>query len=172
MTRRSEISRYLIFGVLTTLVALVVFQGLEWVLPGARSYLISNVLSFVAALVFAFVVNKLFVFEQKNWAPRLVAREIWTFTSTRLISFGLEYALTIVFFEWIWSLVAPRFTLRWLNFSLAPHLPAFLVQAEDAYRFLMRWAVIAVIVVVLNYVFAKWIVFKKEEPDETDLLEC
>jgi len=163
MTRRKEIFRYIVFGVLTTLVALVVFQGLEWILPGGRSYLFSNVVSFIVALIFAFVVNKLFVFEQKSWATRTVAREIWAFTSTRLVSFGLEYVLTIVFFEWIWPLVAPRVTLRWLNFAAAPWLPAFLVEAEDAYRFFVRWGVIAVVVVVLNYVFAKFVVFRKEQ---------
>jgi len=172
MTRRKEIFRYLVFGILTTLVALVVFQGLEWVLPGGRSYLFSNVVSFIVALIFAFIVNKLFVFEQKSWAPRLVAREIWTFTSTRLISFGIEYGLTIVFFEWIWALTAPRFTQRWINFTGAPWLPAFLAEPEDAYRFFTRWGVIAVVVVVLNYVFAKWIVFKKEKEDAADFMEC
>ncbi|MCL2446269.1 MAG: GtrA family protein [Oscillospiraceae bacterium] len=162
MTRRKEIFRYIVFGILTTLVALVVFQGLEWMLPGERSYLFSNAAQFVVALAFAFVVNKLFVFEQKSWAFRLVLREIWTFTSTRLISFGLEYVLTIIFFEWVWPLVAPRFTQRWLNFTPAQWLPEGF-YAEDAYRFVVRWGVIAVVVVVLNYVFAKWIVFRKKE---------
>lgn len=170
MTRRKELFRYIIFGVATTLVALAVYQGFEWLLIplwGSRSYLFSNVVSFIAALVFAYVVNKLFVFEQKSWAPRIVAREITTFTFSRVFSLAVEYALLLVFNEWLWQRVAPRFTLRWLNSPFAQH-----VSAEFAYRFLTRWGLIAVAVVVLNYVFAKWVVFKKEEQDETDIVEC
>ncbi|MCL2195309.1 MAG: GtrA family protein [Oscillospiraceae bacterium] len=166
MTRRKEIFRYILFGVLTTLVALVIYQTLEWLLPGGRSYLISNVVAFIVAVAFAYVVNKLFVFEQKSWAARVVAREIASFTFSRVFSLVLEMGLLVLFNEWIWQLVAPRFTLRWLNFALAQHLPAFIAEAEDAYRFLVRWGVIAVVVVVLNYVFAKWIVFRKDEESD------
>jgi len=172
MQKWKEIGLYIVFGVLTTLVALVVFQGLEWTLNRGRSYLLSNAVSFIVALMFAFVVNKLFVFEQKSWESRTVVREAWTFTSTRLLSFGLEYVLTIVFFEWLWRLAEGWFTQHWSNFFMAAWLPeAFTPQ--DAYRFIVRWGFIAVFVVALNYIFAKWVVFKKkEEQDEADIVEC
>jgi len=58
----------------------------------------------------------------------------------------------------LWPRADPWFTPRWLKLSLPIE-----VLSEDAYRFLAKWGVIAVIVVTLNYFFSKWVVFKKEK---------
>jgi len=168
MTNRDKLRElivYVIFGALTTLVNFVVYQGLEYFLKprwGGHSYLFSLPVAFTAALVFAFVVNKLFVFKQKSWERRLVLREAWTFTAARLTSFGLESLLTFLFNDLIWPKADPWFTPRWLE--LWPRLgllPDML--PEDGYRFIFRWGFIAVLVVVLNYFFSKKVVFKKKE---------
>ena len=153
---------YVFFGVLTTLVKLTAFAGLEWLLKprlGAHSYLLSDIISFVVALVFAFVVNKLFVFKQKSWARRLVLHEAWTFTSARLVSFGLEYGLTIVFYDLLWPRCAAWFVPLW------PRVPivASRLSPEDAFRLLTKGTFIAALVVVMNYFFSKWVVFRKKE---------
>ena len=166
MPKWKEIARYIFFGVCTTLIFMLVFQSLEWVLIprwGRRSYLFSELVGFIAALVFAFVVNKLFVFVQKSWEPRIVKREAATFTLGRLFSFGLEYLLMVSAFEGVWPAMDGWFTPHWQNFFVADLLPEAFV-AEDAFRFIVRWGMIAPFVVSANYAFAKWVVFKKTTP--------
>jgi len=168
MTKRDklkELAVYVFFGVLTTLVEFVVFEGLELILKprwGGHSYLFSNIVGFIAALVFAFVVNKLFVFKQKSWERRLVLHEAWTFTAARLFSFGLSYLLTFVFFDLLWPRCEPWFAPLWLRVPLV----ADLFAPEKAFQLLAKWGVIAVLVVVLNYIFSKLVVFKKKKGEQ------
>jgi len=154
---------YIFFGVLSTLVNMAVYQGLEWVLKprwGGHSYLFSLPVAFIASLVFAFVVNKLFVFRQKSWERRLVLHEAWTFTAARLFSFGLEALLTFVFNDLVWPMADPWFTPNWL--ALWPRLGLLPgVLPEDGFRFLVRWGFTAVLVVIMNYFFSKWVVFRR-----------
>ena len=161
-----ELALYIVFGVLTTLVNMGVFQGLEWLLRprwGDHSYLFSNVMAFIASLVFAFVVNKLYVFQQRSWEPGLVFHEAWTFTAARLFSFGLDYLLTFVFFDLLWPRSEPWFAPLWQRVPVA----AEKISPEGAYRFLVKWGIISVLVVILNYFFSKRVVFRartKEGP--------
>ena len=150
---------YAFFGVLTTLVNMAVFEGLELLLKprlGKRSYLLSNIVAFIVALVFAFVVNKLFVFRQPSWERSLVLHEAWTFTAARLFSFGLDYLLTFVFFDLLWRRCKEGFTRLWVRVPRVSDK----IEPERAFRLLSKWCVIAVLVVVLNYFFSKWVVFR------------
>ena len=88
---------YLIFGVLTTLVnwssyAILVSLGLEINL--------SNILSWIIGVSFAFAVNKWFVFKSKTLIPIVVLRELGSFFAARIITgviaiilFPIAYAL-------------------------------------------------------------------------------
>ena len=62
--KNKEIINYLIFGVLTTVVNIVVFavcaDGLK------IQYLISNVVAWVASVLFAYVTNRKYVFESNS----------------------------------------------------------------------------------------------------------
>ena len=160
-----ELISYIVFGVLTTLVDTGVFVALEWLLRprwGDRSYLLSTIAAFVAATVFAFVVNKLFVFQQKSWEARLVLHEAWTFTAARLFSFGLSYLFTILVFELLWLRCEAWFTPLWLR---VPYI-ADLFDPKGAFRLLSKLALIGVVVVILNYFFSKWVVFNKKKKEE------
>ena len=73
----SEVIRYIFFGGCTTLVNLVVFYGLRKLGMGLN---ISNVISIIAAILFAYVVNSLFVFHdncKKYEGSSAVLREIY-----------------------------------------------------------------------------------------------
>ena len=83
---------YIVFGVATTVVNYVVFYLLYSVLWNQRNSLTANAAAFVAAVVFAFVVNKLFVFESKSWSAATLKREIPSFLAARIGSFGIEEA--------------------------------------------------------------------------------
>ncbi len=78
-----EILLYLIFGGLTTAVswssyALFVLVGL-----GVTA---SNALSWVCAVAFAFVTNKLFVFASRSWAVKTLLREAGEFFGARIVT--------------------------------------------------------------------------------------
>ena len=164
-----ELIVYIIFGVLTTLVSFGVYYGLEYFLQsrwGDHSYLFSKPVSFLIALAFAFIVNKLFVFHSKSWERRLVIHELLTFSAARLVSFiFVEFIASIIAVEWIWPRVEPRFTPWWLGVWPA-QWPE--ITPMNAYRIITLLCIVQVIVVLVNYIFSKWVVFKKkkEEPQE------
>ena len=83
---------YIIFGVATTAVNYVVFYLLYNVLWSQSRSLEANAAAFVAAVIFAFVVNKLFVFESKSWSMDILKRGIPSFLAARIGSFGIEEA--------------------------------------------------------------------------------
>lgn len=83
-----EMISYLIFGVLTTLVNLVIFKLCTSVLH--IYYITANVIAWILAVIFAYVTNKLFVFNSKSWALKVVVREIISFGSARLLSLLFE----------------------------------------------------------------------------------
>ena len=76
---------YIIFGVATTVVNYVVFYLLYNVLWNQSHSLAANAAAFVAAVIFAFVVNKLFVFESKSWSADTLKREIPSFLAARIL---------------------------------------------------------------------------------------
>ena len=140
-----ETVSYLIFGVLTTVVNYVVFHLMYTVVLGGRGSLIANFVAWVVAVVFAYVVNKLFVFESKSWAWDVLVREIPAFVAARVASFGIEEA----------GLFLSESILR-LNTVTVLSLEGFTMDGVTAAKLAL-----SVIVVVLNYFFSKWFIFKK-----------
>lgn len=136
---------YLIFGVATTLVNYAVFYLLYHVLWNQSGSLYANAAAFVAAVIFAFAVNKLFVFESKSWRMETLKREIPAFLASRVGSFcieeaGLFLAEKVLKLGGIAALAMGGFTLDWIS---------------------MVKIGLSFVVVVLNYVFCKLFVFKK-----------
>ena len=120
---------YLLFGVLTTLVNyLVYFPLYNWLCWSAT---LSNIISWVVAVIFAFLTNKPFVFKSNDWSCKTVLDEGIKFAGCRVASGAME-----TFFIW---LLVDYFLLNgnWMKI------------------------VISFFVVVLNYISSKLIVFKK-----------
>ena len=84
-----ETVSYLIFGVLTTAVDWLVYPIMRWF---HHSVAVSSTASWLAAVLFAFVTNKLFVFQSRTWRPKELGREFVSFVSCR----ALTGAFTIV----------------------------------------------------------------------------
>ena len=93
-----EIIMYLIFGVATTGVNWVVYSLLMKAVlvhaPGSDDVkmTVSNVIAWIAAVIFAFITNKLWVFESKSWVPKVAAREFVSFVASRLATGVIEWA--------------------------------------------------------------------------------
>ena len=141
--KHRELILYLIFGVLTTLVDLLAFIVFD-VLLTERLYLLSNALAWIIAVAFAFVTNKLLVFASAARDGKTLLREITEFVGARVFSLCTEELglFLLVEFTALGSLALPI-----LGFDLTGRLIAKLI--------------LAVIVVILNYVFSKFIIFKK-----------
>ena len=80
---------YVFFGVLTTVVNLIVFHLSERAL-GENRYLVSNIVAWLCSVAFAYVTNKIWVFKSKVWSKRVLLKEIPTFVSARVFSFAVE----------------------------------------------------------------------------------
>lgn len=139
-----ELIIYVLFGVLTTVVNLSVF-ALFTRLLGNERYLITNIIAWFAAVSFSYITNKLWVFESKSFAADVLFREITSFFAARLLTLGIEEA-GLYFFVDI------------LSFSeLSIELFTLEIRGE-----LIAKALIAVVVVVVNYIISKLVIFKKK----------
>lgn len=79
-----KIIDYIFFGGLTTLVNIGVFFFIESVLN--KSYVIANIISIIAAILFAYVTNKIFVFKSKTHTWKDTILEFLNFISFRFVS--------------------------------------------------------------------------------------
>lgn len=157
-----EIIMYIIFGVLTTLVNWVVYTVLIKIFGGAAEsetvmfalfgkditmkifyIFIANFVAWVAGVVFAFVTNKIWVFESKSWKFGLVMKELWLFVAARLLTGVLEW------------------------FGVPALVAAGLDQPLFGIDGFLAKVIVSVIVVILNYVFSKLIIFRKKK-DQTE----
>lgn len=136
---------YIIFGVATTVVNYIVFHLLYNVLWHQNHSLAANAAAFVAAVIFAFVVNKCFVFESKGWDAATLKREIPSFLGARIGSFGIEEA---------------GLFLAEKVFKLGGIIAITLGGTAFDWITVVK-ITLAFVVVALNYVFCKLFVFKK-----------
>lgn len=124
-----EIINYLIFGVLTTVVSIGTYALFTKLF--SINYLVSNILSWILAVLFAFITNKLFVFESKSKDKKQVTKEMINFFFFRIISLGIEMIIMYTFVD--------------------------LLSIND----LITKVIAQIIVVLSNYIFSKVFVFKK-----------
>lgn len=129
--KNKEIINYLIFGVLTTVVSFVVYFIFAKVFK--IDEVISNGISWFFSVLFAFVTNKLYVFESKETGKKTLLKEIISFYLARLFT-GVVCDLGV--------------------FALMVKI----LKINDV----LSKLVTQVIVVILNYVLSKLIVFRKK----------
>ena len=131
-----EIINYLIVGVLTTIVSLAVKWGLLFtILDASNAFELqtSVIISWIIAVSFAYITNRIFVFKSKS---QNILKEISSFFGSRVITLLLDMGI-------MWFFV----TLLKLN--------------TDTWVFIWTM-VVQVLVTILNYIFSKLLVFKKK----------
>lgn len=122
----SSVVRYVFFGGCTTLVNLISFYVLRKLRVGLN---IANVISIILAILFAYVVNSRFVFQDKCETLADHIRPFCKFISARLMTMVIEVG-------GVWLLVA--------KLGMNDMVGKFATQF---------------IVLILNYVFSKFFVF-------------
>lgn len=138
---------YLVFGVLTTLVDSAVFWVFNHLILGVEYYLLNHTVAFVAAVLFAYFTNKIFVFRSTDWTGRNLGRELVTFFGGRIFSFLLSTLILVAAeklfhadeYEWR---ITEQFSLNGLEIT--------------------KYTVVLVLNVVVNYFISKLLVFKKK----------
>ncbi len=140
-----EVILYVVFGVLTTLVNFIAFW-LFTKICGEKLYLLNNAIAWIISVIFAYITNKLFVFESKSFNFKVLMKEISSFVVARLFSFGVEEV-------GIWLFVDI------LNFGeRSVTIFDFTITGQMVAKILL-----AVIVVIMNYFFSKFIIFAKKK---------
>ena len=117
-----ETVTYVFFGGLTTLVNLVVFKVFD-LFFGGKWYLLTNTIAWIAAVAFAFVTNKLFVFRSRCPSRKELILEIGRFIISRgatgLVDyFGLIIAIDVLGLNRVWSKYAVQIVVIILNYLL------------------------------------------------------
>ena len=139
-----ELIIYGICGVGTTIVNFLAYKIFNIIL-GDNLYLVSNVIAWFICIIFAYVTNKLFVFESKSWEPKLVLNESTSFLVSRIFSFIIEEA----------GLFALVDLLGMKDMDVT-------VMSITISGDMIAKAVIGVVVIVINYVFSKLVIFRKK----------
>lgn len=131
-----ETVSYLIFGILTTVVDFLVYALFCKIL--GVNYLLSNIISWAAAVLFAYVTNKIFVFKSKDRSSKTLLNEISAFISARL--FSLVFSLVFIY------------------------LCVILLGMND----LVAKIISCVFVVIINYVLSKFFIFNQNDKNEKE----
>lgn len=128
LEKYKAIIRYGIFGVLTTLINIVVYEA--FYRYAGWSNVVSNIVAWVAAVLFAFVTNKLWVFESKTTEKKALMFEIASFFGCRLATGVLDLAIMYVAVD------------------------------EMALNSTLMKCISNVIVIIVNYIASKLLIFK------------
>ncbi len=124
-----DILSYLVFGFLTTVVNYLVYLPLLNL--AGLSAAVSNMIAWVAAVAFAYLTNKPFVFKSHDWSAKTVVPELTKFVSCRIGSGLMETVILFITVD----------TLHWNG---------------NIWKLLT-----SVLVVVSNYFASKLLVFRK-----------
>ena len=129
---------YLIFGSLTTLISWGLSSGLFYFVFDETRNLLCNIIAESVAITFAYITNKLFVFQSKTPNIKSFLKEMISF-------YGLRIFATL--------------------FNLgAMYLFVDILNGE----FALCKIVVNVIVIILNYVFSKLFIFNKDKSQVTN----
>ena len=139
---REQIS-YLFFGVLTTVVNYVVFALLRlWI--GDFFIHVINIITFIVATLFAYVTNKFFVFQSRNWNFRALLKELTSFFAARISSFCVE---AVGLYVCVDLFHVGKYSFYLLDGTMVAKI------------------VLSFVAVVLNYFFSKFCVFNKKREE-------
>lgn len=138
--KHKEIINYLIFGVLTTIVSLATKYLLLFTILNASNALelqIAIIVSWIMACLFAYITNRIWVFESKS---KEIIKEMIKFFTSRLATLGLEMLIMFIFV-----------TALGLNSDI----------------WIIIWTLISQIAIIIgNYVLSKLVVFRNKEKEE------
>lgn len=146
-----EIILYIVFGGLTTVVNIVVYWAMYD--KSHMSNVFSTVMAWILSVLFAYITNKLFVFESKSFALKFLLAEMASFFLCRLLTGLMDLGIMYLFVDMDISGFA--------NTLFTIHIGT---QLKFTVSFGMVVKVLSnVLVVILNYIASRMVIFKKKE---------
>ena len=131
-----EVINYLVIGILTTVVNLLVKYALLFTCLDASNSTqlqIAIIISWIIACIFAYVTNRKIVFKSKS---KEILKEFISFVGARIFTLVLEMLIMFIFVTYLK-----------LNSDI----------------WVIIWSLVAqVVVIVVNYILSKLIIFKKK----------
>ena len=94
--KNKKIINYLIFGILSTAINLIIYYGLTLTVltPNNAFYLqLSNIISWIGAVIFAYITNRKYVFESKN---KNIIKECSSFFGARVITLIMDMIIMFI----------------------------------------------------------------------------
>ncbi|WP_268912699.1 GtrA family protein [Lentilactobacillus sp. SPB1-3] len=131
--QQKEVISYLFWGVMTTIVNILIFALIHWLTDW--NYLINNSIAWVISALFAYISNRIYVFHSYADSRSAVLKEMASFFIGRIASYFIEQAILIVGIS----------GLKWHEITVK--------------------IIANVVVVIVNYFWSKWAVFKKKGPE-------
>ncbi len=122
-----EFVLYLVFGIGTTAVDFAVSYALY---PTEINIHAVHIIAWISAVAFAYITNRIFVFESKTKGAKIFF-EVIKFASSRVVTFLIQEAIVFLLFD-------------------VMKLSEYVVKIPAA-----------ILVIVLNYIFSKLIVFRR-----------
>ena len=143
ISKYNEFILYTVFGVGTTIVNFVVYWAMLKVM-GEGMYLVANIFAWLASVIYAFITNKLYVFKSTAQDMSTVLKEAAQFGGARLLSLVFEEVGLLLL---LGAANLSEYTLYLGSFSIDGTMLIKLI--------------LAVFVVMSNYFFSKFIIFRK-----------
>ena len=132
INKYGEIIRYLIIGVLTTVISLIIYYALTLTILSPDNPIelqIANIISWIGAVTFAYFTNKYYVFKDKE-----------TSNKTGMIKFYLSRIVTL----------------------LLDMLLMYILVTKLKFNDKIIKIIVQIVVIVGNYVLSKFFVFKRK----------
>ncbi|WP_277062205.1 GtrA family protein [Solobacterium moorei] len=128
LEKYKSILMYLFFGICTTVINIVTY----WMFYISLDFLnvLSTIFSWIISVLFAYITNKLWVFESRSFGKKVLVREIATFFGARFISGIIDLAIMFLFVD---MLLFPAMIIKFIS---------------------------NIFVVIFNYVASKVVIFK------------
>lgn len=124
-----ELIKYIFFGLLTTFVNYIVyFQAISLI---KINYLLANIIAWIVSVIFAYITNKYYVFENKDITFYILMKEIFLFFGARIISVVIETSILFIGMEII-------------------NIQSYILKI-----------IASIFVVIINYFFSKYFIFSK-----------
>lgn len=128
LEKYKSILMYLFFGICTTVINIVTY----WMFYISLDFpnVLSTIFSWIISVLFAYITNKLWVFESRSFGKKVLVREIATFFGARFISGIIDLAIMFLFVD---VLLFPAMIIKFIS---------------------------NIFVVIFNYVASKVVIFK------------
>lgn len=124
-----EVINYLITGFIGVVVSVLSFYLCRKI---NLSILISNIISWIIAVILMYILNKLFVFKSKNENYKQTIKEFISFILARVITLIIETGIL--------------------------YLGVLLITKNDTIVKIFA----QIVIIILNYIFSKFLIFKKK----------